>query len=331
MIEKENKLNILFKTERQCRGDMAAEANMHRAERNFRTNKYQSWYIKHNYDDHSQDGSWSKNGCIDIHKSKDAGKGTSRGFSSMNGKKSLFPSKLHELLKYSEVNGYTDIVSWQIHGRAFKIHKAKDFVEKIMPNYFQQTKMASFRRQLSLYGFLRITQGYDKGAYYHELFLHGMDFLARKITSQRLKGTFVKGLAHPETEPDFYSMQFATKNATVSKESRNALEPSTEPENSYVPMSSPNQIITPADRKSVLIECGTLHYTNNMSTVGEVGFEKMTCNLQQFECNIFLDDWDLNSFSVTDDDSSIFDTSDFLSQDNESSSLDDTFEDILLP
>jgi hypothetical protein len=118
----------------------------------------------------------------------------------------LFPCKLHRLLEYAEVSGYSDIISWETHGRAFKIHKRKEFLVQLMPQFFRQTKLASFRRQLNIYGFLRITQGCDKGAYYHELFLRGMFFLSKNIVRKKIKGTLAKSKSNPVSEPDFYSM-----------------------------------------------------------------------------------------------------------------------------
>ena len=44
--------------------------------------------------------------------------------------------RIHEMLEDAEKEGHTDIVSWQPHGRAFKVHKEAEFVEKIMPRYF---------------------------------------------------------------------------------------------------------------------------------------------------------------------------------------------------
>jgi hypothetical protein len=119
-----------------------------------------------------------------------------------------FPIKLHNLLDNVEADGHAGIISWQPHGRAFKIHDRKKFVDMVMPTYFRQTKFESFRRQLCLYGFLTISQGRDKGALYHELFLRGRAFLAKRINRQRLKGTKIRTVANPDTEPDFYSMPY---------------------------------------------------------------------------------------------------------------------------
>jgi hypothetical protein len=119
-----------------------------------------------------------------------------------------FPLKLHALLDIIEADGLANVISWQPHGRAFAIHNTKEFVETVMPRYFRHTKFSSFRRQLNLYNFLRITQGRDKGAYYHELFLRGKSFLAGGIVRQKVKGTMVKSAASPETEPDLYSMSY---------------------------------------------------------------------------------------------------------------------------
>ncbi|CAB9516690.1 Heat stress transcription factor [Seminavis robusta] len=119
-----------------------------------------------------------------------------------------FPVKLHQLLSGSEEDGFAHIVSWQPHGRSFIVKKHADFVEKVLPCCFRQTRFASFQRQLNLYGFRRITQGRDKGGYYHELFLRGRGLLALKMQRTKVKGTGARKAAAPETEPDFWSMSF---------------------------------------------------------------------------------------------------------------------------
>ena len=89
-----------------------------------------------------------------------------------------FPQKLHSLLE-SQV--HEDIISWQLDGMAFTIHKTQDFVAAVLPNVFNQTKLKSFQRQLSFYNFKRITSGPDAGAYRHPLFIRGMPHLCRNI------------------------------------------------------------------------------------------------------------------------------------------------------
>jgi hypothetical protein len=68
-------------------------------------------------------------------------------------------------------------------------------------------------------GFVKITQGCDKGAYSHEFFLRGKYFLARKIHRTRVKGTFVKGAANPAAEPNFYAMPLVNATAFCRKTS----------------------------------------------------------------------------------------------------------------
>jgi HSF-type DNA-binding len=45
-----------------------------------------------------------------------------------------FPSRLHGLLQRVDANGWSHIVSWQPHGRAFLVHKKEDFVKKVLPS-----------------------------------------------------------------------------------------------------------------------------------------------------------------------------------------------------
>ena len=43
-----------------------------------------------------------------------------------------FPVKLHYMLSDMEADGLDHIVSWQPHGRAFIVHKPKEFVSQVL-------------------------------------------------------------------------------------------------------------------------------------------------------------------------------------------------------
>ena len=96
-----------------------------------------------------------------------------------------FPVKLYRMIEEAEKEGKDDIISFLSHGRAFAIHKPRQFVSEIMPKYFTTTRMSSFQRQLNLYGFRRITEGSDKGGYFHEFFLKGIKKLCKKIKRKK--------------------------------------------------------------------------------------------------------------------------------------------------
>ncbi len=87
------------------------------------------------------------------------------------------------------------------------VHKPKDFVQEVMPHFFNQTKYASFQRQLNLYGFSRLTHGPDKGAYYHNCFIRAERHLCKGMIRQKIKGTKVRKSLSPEDEPNFYDME----------------------------------------------------------------------------------------------------------------------------
>ncbi len=116
-----------------------------------------------------------------------------------------FPDKLMSMLD-RETATHPDVVTWCTHGRAFIVRKPKVFTAEVMINYFRQSKLTSFQRQLNLYGFRRITQGLDAGAYYHELFLRGRPDLTPKMVRQKVKGTGHKQPTDASTEPNFYAM-----------------------------------------------------------------------------------------------------------------------------
>lgn len=112
-----------------------------------------------------------------------------------------FPVKLHETLSQIEADGMNGIVGWMPHGRAFKIHKQQEFIDEVLPRYFVMTKKSSFLRQLNLYGFNRLSSGPDRGAYYHELFLRGMKFLAQRMVRQKINGNMIRAAGNPDDEP----------------------------------------------------------------------------------------------------------------------------------
>lgn len=123
-----------------------------------------------------------------------------------------FPYRLHIMLdtmdSEASSKGNTrgkSIVGWQPHGRAFKVHDVKKFVDNIMPHFFSHTKYASFQRQLNLYGFMRLTVGPDKGAVYHPYFVRNQPHLVQGMVRKRVKGTKIRKAINPELQPNFYA------------------------------------------------------------------------------------------------------------------------------
>lgn len=139
------------------------------------------------------------------------------------GVKVPFPKKLYSLL---EENLFEDVISWQPHGRSFLVRKPTEFVNNVMPRYFQQSKMTSFQRQLNLYGFTRLlASGPDKGGYYHELFLRGKSNLCPHILRTRIKGPTRRVTPDPNNEPRFYKMEFLPESKPISPARRTTIVP----------------------------------------------------------------------------------------------------------
>jgi len=92
-----------------------------------------------------------------------------------------FPEKLHRLLLEVEAAGRADVISFVANGRAFAIHKADNFFKEIVPLYFRQSRLSSFKRQLNLYGFELINTGPARGGYYHEMFVKERPELCRRM------------------------------------------------------------------------------------------------------------------------------------------------------
>lgn len=71
--------------------------------------------------------------------------------------KKQFPTKLYEMLElvHAGLGGGPCAVTWLFHGHAFKIVDEERLMAEIVPIFFNQTKIRSFKRQLNLWGFKR--------------------------------------------------------------------------------------------------------------------------------------------------------------------------------
>lgn len=105
-------------------------------------------------------------------------------------KSKTFPWKLHEMLQLADHEGFEKIVSWLPDGKSFKVHNTREFVKKVMPNFFLQSKYKSFQRQLNLWGFERLTNGPGKGGYRHPcFFFRDNEFEIAKMERRKAKGS----------------------------------------------------------------------------------------------------------------------------------------------
>lgn len=118
-------------------------------------------------------------------------------------KKGEFPHKLMTLL-YDAHYYFSDIVSWKPHGRAFRVHDPRRFQQEVLSRYFKTSQINSFRKQLSLWNFKRITKGEDAGSYYHPRFLRALPGLMKQMHCKKIKGIGKALVANPDAEPNFY-------------------------------------------------------------------------------------------------------------------------------
>jgi hypothetical protein len=110
------------------------------------------------------------------------------------------------MLEHMATVGEESIVSWQPHGKAFRVHRPDLFAQTVMPRYFKQTKYKSFQRQLHIYGFHRIGKGMDRGAYCHSMFMRNKKSMSLRMSCQKVKGG-KSSTSNAAVDPDFYSSE----------------------------------------------------------------------------------------------------------------------------
>ena len=121
-------------------------------------------------------------------------------------KKEKFPKVLYQLLEDATNNSDEDIVCFLPHGRSFIVKDIGKFETIVMPKYFKMSVWKSFRRQLNLYDFTRVTCGPDRGSYYHKSFVRGKPELLDDMKRSKLKGERSKNLPDyiAPKSPNFY-------------------------------------------------------------------------------------------------------------------------------
>lgn len=86
------------------------------------------------------------------------------------------------LLVEVERAGKDDIISFTSED-GFYIHKPDRFFKEIIPVYFRQTRLSSFKRQLKLYNF----ESVGGGGYRHDLFSKSKPELCRRMKRASMK------------------------------------------------------------------------------------------------------------------------------------------------
>ncbi|XP_053314991.1 heat shock factor protein 2 [Spea bombifrons] len=113
-----------------------------------------------------------------------------------------FLSKLWTLVEDTDTN---EFITWSQNGQSFLVLDEQRFAKEILPKYFKHNNMASFVRQLNMYGFRKVVH-VDSGIvkqerdgpveFQHPFFVQGQDELLenikRKVSSTRPEETKVR-------------------------------------------------------------------------------------------------------------------------------------------
>ena len=111
---------------------------------------------------------------------------------------------LRAMLVSAEEEGFTSIVSWMPHGKAFKIHSKDEFISDILPRFFKSSKLTYLSDSLRIWGFVRLkARGPDRGAYYHKYFAKNDPSLSRHRSRKQMKDAMADWCPR-DGEPNLY-------------------------------------------------------------------------------------------------------------------------------
>ena len=128
--------------------------------------------------------------------------------SSLQKSKRSFPVKLFEVLEFAELHNHQATISWQNHGRCFRIHDKERLAQELLPLFFATAQYHSFRRSLNNWGFRQI-QGPshpDRGCYFHQNFMRTKFNACLSIKRAKKSDIASRGSFMPHEEPAFHLM-----------------------------------------------------------------------------------------------------------------------------
>jgi len=99
------------------------------------------------------------------------------------------PAFLSKLWRLVDSISNNDLISWSPNGKSFIIRNQAKFAKDVLPLYFKHNNMASFIRQLNMYGFRKITHIENTGLkiendeieFYHAYFVKGQENMLEYI------------------------------------------------------------------------------------------------------------------------------------------------------
>lgn len=118
-----------------------------------------------------------------------------------------FLAKLWKMVDDPETN---HLIEWGDEGNSFVIHNHGEFEQTLLPYYYKHSNMASFVRQLNMYGFHKKV-GIDSGGlksehveeqeFYHPYFLRGQEHLLENIKRKIASSKAPAGVPVPNLVP----------------------------------------------------------------------------------------------------------------------------------
>ena len=132
-----------------------------------------------------------------------------------------FPIRLHELLQAAEkCQALACVISWNEDGTSFRVHDKKAFEREIQPTYFNQSKYASFRRQLNLWSFHRLVETHEReGFYSHPSFKRDepylCDHMRRSNTKKGKSGSAILSSSSSLSSMKLSALHNADSNTTM--------------------------------------------------------------------------------------------------------------------
>lgn len=103
---------------------------------------------------------------------------------------SSVPAFLAKLWKMVDDPSTNELISWNDEGNSFIIHNQPDFTQHLLPYYYKHSNMASFVRQLNMYGFHKVvgiesgglkSERHEEMEFAHPFFLRGQEHLLEQI------------------------------------------------------------------------------------------------------------------------------------------------------